>query len=215
MTPKYLFDTNVFNRIFELEIEEEWFPRDAQYFMTHIQRDELAKTPDPLRRLHLMFVLSSIGPTSISTASAMWNVCERPLTEIRVVRFICPHISLHDAHDHQINHSRGHPHDFCRSVCRLTYASRFSAKGTNYWRSTEGFFQSVNFQASPWGTQDAGSFTINLGVTSPVLYEAFTGRDLSHVARLGPIRPSDLASRMQMDASMLTCNMQALVARAG
>jgi predicted nucleic acid-binding protein len=74
MTPKYLFDTNVFNRIFELEIEEEWFPRDAQYFMTHIQRDELAKTPDPLRRLHLMFVLSSVGPTSISTASAMWNV---------------------------------------------------------------------------------------------------------------------------------------------
>jgi hypothetical protein len=153
MTPKYLFDTNVFNRIFELEIEEEWFPRDAQYFMTHIQRDELAKTPDPLRRLHLMFVLSSIGPTSISTASAMWNVskwdqcewgsedglfqkmptpaiCERPLTDIRVVRFICPHIPLHDAHDHQINHSRGHPHDFCRSVCRLTYASRFSAKGT-------------------------------------------------------------------------------------
>jgi Domain of unknown function (DUF4304) len=54
----------------------------------------------------------------------------------------------------------------------------FRRKAPNYWRSTEGIFQSVNFQASPWGTQDAGSFTINLGVTSPVLYEAFTGRDL-------------------------------------
>ena len=36
---------------------------------------------------------------------------------------------------------------------------------------------------------------------------------LSHVVRLGPIRPSDLAKRMQMDASTLTRNMQPLVAR--
>ena len=34
---------------------------------------------------------------------------------------------------------------------------------------------------------------------------------LSHVARLGPIRPSDLAKRMQMDPSTLTRNMQPLV----
>lgn len=36
---------------------------------------------------------------------------------------------------------------------------------------------------------------------------------LSHVVRLGPIRPSDLARRMQMDASTLTRNMQPLVAQ--
>ena len=36
---------------------------------------------------------------------------------------------------------------------------------------------------------------------------------LSHVATLGPIRPSDLAKRMQMDASTLTRNMQPLVAQ--
>ncbi|MDR6711073.1 DNA-binding MarR family transcriptional regulator [Pseudomonas hunanensis] len=35
---------------------------------------------------------------------------------------------------------------------------------------------------------------------------------LSHVVRLGPIRPGDLAKRMQMDASTLTRNMQSLVA---
>ncbi|MGI5218292.1 MarR family winged helix-turn-helix transcriptional regulator [Nocardia sp. CA-290969] len=34
---------------------------------------------------------------------------------------------------------------------------------------------------------------------------------LSYVVRLGPIRPSDLAKRMQMDASTLTRNMQPLV----
>jgi DNA-binding MarR family transcriptional regulator len=36
---------------------------------------------------------------------------------------------------------------------------------------------------------------------------------LSHVVKLGPIRPSDLARRMQMDASTLTRNMQSLVAQ--
>lgn len=36
---------------------------------------------------------------------------------------------------------------------------------------------------------------------------------LSHVVRLGPIRPSDLAKRMQMDASTLTRNLQPLAAQ--
>lgn len=36
---------------------------------------------------------------------------------------------------------------------------------------------------------------------------------LSHVVRFGPIRPCDLARRMQMDASTLTRNLQPLVAR--
>ena len=36
---------------------------------------------------------------------------------------------------------------------------------------------------------------------------------LSHVVKLGPIRPSDLAKRMQMDPSTLTRNMQPLVAQ--
>lgn len=36
---------------------------------------------------------------------------------------------------------------------------------------------------------------------------------LSHVVKLGPIRPGDLAKRMQMDPSTLTRNMQPLVAQ--
>ena len=36
---------------------------------------------------------------------------------------------------------------------------------------------------------------------------------LSHVAALGPIRPSDLAQRMGLDASTLTRNLQPLVAQ--
>lgn len=36
---------------------------------------------------------------------------------------------------------------------------------------------------------------------------------LTHVVKLGPIRPGDLARRMQMDASTLTRNLQPLVAQ--
>lgn len=36
---------------------------------------------------------------------------------------------------------------------------------------------------------------------------------LSHVVKLGPIRPSDLAKRMQMDASTLTRNLQPMAAQ--
>ncbi|BES85193.1 transcriptional regulator [Pectobacterium araliae] len=36
---------------------------------------------------------------------------------------------------------------------------------------------------------------------------------LSHIIRLGPIRPSDLAKHMQLDASTLTRNLQPLVAQ--
>lgn len=36
---------------------------------------------------------------------------------------------------------------------------------------------------------------------------------LTHVVRLGPIRPSDLARRMQMEASTLTRNLQPLAAQ--
>lgn len=73
---KYMFDTNVFNRIFDHEIEEEWFPSGAQYFITHVQSDELDKTPDPSRRAHLRFVMLSVGATPIPTTSAMWGLSE-------------------------------------------------------------------------------------------------------------------------------------------
>ena len=36
---------------------------------------------------------------------------------------------------------------------------------------------------------------------------------LSHIVKLGPIRPSDLAKRMQMDASTLTRNLQPMAAQ--
>ena len=71
------------------------------------------------------------------------------------------------------------------SCAALLVPRGFRRKTPNFWRSTDGIFQLINFQASQWGTQDAGSFTINVGVTSPALYKSFTGRDL-------PANPANL-----------------------
>jgi hypothetical protein len=54
----------------------------------------------------------------------------------------------------------------------------FKRRAPNFWRESDGIFQSINFQASQWGSRDEGSFTINICVTSPLLYTAFTGRAL-------------------------------------
>ena len=47
----------------------------------------------------------------------------------------------------------------------------------------------MNFQASAWGAQEAGRFTINLGISSPALYEGFIGRKFPKVpaAALWPV----------------------------
>lgn len=50
-------------------------------------------------------------------------------------------------------------------------------RAPHFWRETDGIYQSVNVQASQWGTGDDGQFTINPGVSSPVLYTSFTGRE--------------------------------------
>lgn len=46
----------------------------------------------------------------------------------------------------------------------------------HFWRESGRINHAVNFQASAWGSSESGSFTINLGVSTRFLYEAFTGR---------------------------------------
>ncbi|MBW8310960.1 MAG: DUF4304 domain-containing protein [Rhizobium sp.] len=52
----------------------------------------------------------------------------------------------------------------------------FKRLAPHYWRDSDGLFHVVNFQASQWGTRDEGRFTINLAVSQPDLYYAFTGK---------------------------------------
>src|SRR6185312_1365668 len=65
----------------------------------------------------------------------------------------------------------------------------FRRSAPNYWRLVDGLSQCVNFQASAWGAQEAGRFTINLGISSPALYEGFIGRKFPKVpaAALWPV----------------------------
>jgi len=61
-------------------------------------------------------------------------------------------------------------------VAALLIPLGFKRQAPHFWRETDGLFHSVNFQASQWGTSEAGQFTLNLGVSSPSLYSIFTGR---------------------------------------
>lgn len=52
----------------------------------------------------------------------------------------------------------------------------FKRKGANLRRDIDGLVQTVNFQASSWGSAEAGSFTVNIGVTDVELLALWTGR---------------------------------------
>jgi len=52
----------------------------------------------------------------------------------------------------------------------------FRRSSPHFWRDEKDINHAVNFQASQWGSQESGGFTINLGVSSRALYEGFTGR---------------------------------------
>src|SRR5262245_40914303 len=65
----------------------------------------------------------------------------------------------------------------------------FRRSAPHYWRLVDSLSQCVNFQASTWGSQKAGRFTINLGISSPALFEGFIGRRFPKVpaAALWPV----------------------------
>jgi hypothetical protein len=52
----------------------------------------------------------------------------------------------------------------------------FQRKGNHFVRQSQGVFHILHFQASRWGTRDQGSFTINLAVTAPSVFEAWCGK---------------------------------------
>jgi Domain of unknown function (DUF4304) len=54
----------------------------------------------------------------------------------------------------------------------------FKRGGHHMYRLSEDLFHGIHFQASQWGSSMEGQFTINLVVTSAMLYEAWTGKPL-------------------------------------
>lgn len=57
-------------------------------------------------------------------------------------------------------------------------ASGFRRGGNHLYRPSHDVFHGVHFQASQWNSAQSGDFTISLVVTSPFVYEAWTGKPL-------------------------------------
>ena len=63
-----------------------------------------------------------------------------------------------------------------RETAKRLAAAGFKRKGLHLYRKIEELFHGINFQASQWNTASEGQFTVNLIVTSPVLYTEWIGR---------------------------------------
>ncbi len=74
MAQRYMLDTNVFNDLVKGQlILAEVLPPGGIWVVTHIQRDELARTPEPGLRATLLGCLQEVVREQIATASAVWG----------------------------------------------------------------------------------------------------------------------------------------------
>jgi len=56
---KYLVDTNIFNWLVDRKIADTLLPNDGEFFVTHIQIDEINKTSNEERRARLFLTMAS------------------------------------------------------------------------------------------------------------------------------------------------------------
>jgi len=70
---QYMFDTNIFNRILDEGINMSYLPK-AQYYITHLQYDEVEKTGDETRRRDLLGILQTVSNKKYPTKSGVFDV---------------------------------------------------------------------------------------------------------------------------------------------
>ncbi|MFQ5483503.1 MAG: hypothetical protein ACE5ER_12190 [Nitrospinaceae bacterium] len=69
-----MVDTNIFNKLLDGKFDIQIFRgEDLQFFTTHIQRDEIERTPDESRRKKLLNIFHEIS-SSLPTESGLWDV---------------------------------------------------------------------------------------------------------------------------------------------
>ena len=56
----FLLDTNIFNHVIEGKVSIDDLPIDFPIIVTCLQRDEIMKCPDPLKRSHMLGLLKTI-----------------------------------------------------------------------------------------------------------------------------------------------------------
>lgn len=69
-----MLDTTVFNWLLDGHIRADQLPKGAAYFVTHIQRDELAAESREERRKQLFAQLGALKPISMPTESGIIGV---------------------------------------------------------------------------------------------------------------------------------------------
>jgi predicted nucleic acid-binding protein len=71
---QYIFDTNIFNRILDGNIDPIFISNKVKLRATHVEIDELKATSNKERRQKLLKVFEAIAPVQVSTESAVWGV---------------------------------------------------------------------------------------------------------------------------------------------
>jgi rRNA-processing protein FCF1 len=70
---RFMFDTNIFNHIIDGNLSL-GAVKDIEFFVTHIQRDELDATSNEERRKELLKVFKVVNQVLIPTESGVWGV---------------------------------------------------------------------------------------------------------------------------------------------
>lgn len=70
---RYVVDTNIFNWLVDGLIDLAVFPSDAELVATHVQIDELNRTPDTERRGQLFLNFAKLAPAILPTESGIWG----------------------------------------------------------------------------------------------------------------------------------------------
>jgi predicted nucleic acid-binding protein len=71
---KIMFDTNVFNVIVNESLDVNLFIDKGDFYITHLQLDEIQKTPDEERRKKLLEVFNKFSEISIPTENLVLDV---------------------------------------------------------------------------------------------------------------------------------------------
>ncbi len=68
-----MFDTNIFGKILKMKSPYDLLAGKHEYFVTHVQRDELEATTDDRTRSQLLTVFRTIPQNAIPTESAVFD----------------------------------------------------------------------------------------------------------------------------------------------
>lgn len=77
MTFKFMFDTNIFDSVLDEKVDINKFPNNYEFFVTHIQKDEIEAIDKPEKqdkKKKLLGLFKELNQEKMSTESAVWGV---------------------------------------------------------------------------------------------------------------------------------------------